>query len=113
MRTHEENSNIIKEQYKQIQKIYNSRVKELEMKLKNLTERQKNMENKRNYDLEGYINEIALMRKRMRSFENYIHKVRKMTYGTTDRTGEICNNLDENQDNFSGELRNFKVINHL
>lgn len=113
MRTHEENSNIIKEQYKQIQKIYNSRVKELEMKLKNLTERQKNMENKRNYDLEGYINEIALMRKRMRSFENYINKVRKMTYGTTDRIGEIGNNLDENQDNFSGELRSFKVINHL
>lgn len=80
------------------------------MKLKNLTERQKNMENKRNYDLEGYINEIALMRKRMRSFEDYIHKLRRMTHGTTDRTGEIGNNLDENQDNFSGELKDFKVI---
>lgn len=68
------------------------------------------MENKRNYDLEGYINEIALMRKRVKSFEDYIHKLRRMTYGTTDRTGEIGNNLDDNKDNFSGELRGFKVI---
>ncbi len=85
----------------------------MEAKLKNLTERQKNSENKRNYDLEGYINEVALMRKRIRSFEDYIHKLRRMTHGTSDRTGEIGTNLDENQDNFSDELGNFKVNSNL
>lgn len=109
VKTHEENGNIIKEQYKQIQKIYTVRVKELEMKLKTLTDKQKNMENKRNYDLEGYINEMNLMRKRIKSFEEYIHKLRKMTYGNNDRSGEIGTNLQANHDNFSGELGNFKV----
>lgn len=68
------------------------------------------MENKRNYDLEGYINEINLMRKRIRSFEEYIHKLRRMTHGTTDRSGEIGSNLNNNQDNFSSELKDFKVL---
>jgi ppGpp synthetase/RelA/SpoT-type nucleotidyltranferase len=82
----------------------------LETKLKTLQDKQKNMESKRNYDLEGYINEIALMRKRIKSFEEYVSKLRKMTYGNTDRSGEIVNNLRDNQENFSGELTNFKVL---
>lgn len=79
------------------------------MKLKTLTDKQKNMENKRNYDLEGYINEINLMRKRIKSFEEYISKLRKMTYGSNDRSSEIGMNIQSNQDNFSGEIGNFKV----
>ncbi len=52
---------------------------------------------------------MNLMRKRVRSFEEYIHKLRRMTHGTTDRSGEIGSNLNNNQDNFSSELKDFKV----
>jgi hypothetical protein len=81
VKNHEENINIIKEQYKQIQKIYTSRVKELENKLKNLTDKHKNLENKRNYEIEGFINEANLMRKRLKSYEEYVVKLRKATTG--------------------------------
>lgn len=52
---------------------------------------------------------MNLMRKRIKSFEEYIQKLRKMTYGSTDKIGEIGSNLDANQYNFLGDLRNFKV----
>jgi len=83
------------------------------MKLNTLTEKQKKMENKRNYDLKGYINEINLMRKRIKSFEDYIHKLRAMTHGTTDRSGEIGNYLNNNHDNFREDLRGLNVFINL
>ena len=105
-------SNIVKEQYKQIQKIYTSRVKELELKLKSLSDKQMSMERKRNFDLEGYKNEMKLIRQRVKSFEDYVNKLRKMTHGTTDRSGDINSYMNDNNNNanFSGDLNNFKVI---
>jgi hypothetical protein len=79
VKTHEENINIIKEQYKQIQKIYTTRVKELENKLKQLTDKYKNLENRRSNEIEGYINEINLMRKRMKSYEDYVMKLKRFS----------------------------------
>lgn len=87
VKTHEENINIIKEQYKQIQKIYSTRVKELENKLKQLTEKYKNLENRRNNEIEGYINEISLMRKRMKSYEDYVMKLKRFSQGVDEGEG--------------------------
>ncbi len=96
VKTHEENINIIKEQYKQIQKIYTSKVKELESKLKQLTDKYKILENRRNNEIEGYINEINLMRKRMKSYEDYALKVKRMTNNMDEREGyEIGSGTDK------------------
>jgi coiled-coil domain-containing protein 77 len=100
VKSQEENNNIIKEQYKQIQKIYTTRVKELEDKLKSLTEKLKNSENKRNFELEGYINEIQMMRKRLKSYEDYVNKVRR--YMTSQE-------MQEETKKFEGEVQRTKV----
>jgi hypothetical protein len=88
VKTQEENNNIIKEQYKQIQKIYTTRVKELEDKLKYLTDKYKNLETKRSNEIEGYINEINLMRKRLKSYEEYVGKVRRYLAGGEEVDGD-------------------------
>jgi len=93
VKTHEENINIIKEQYKQIQKIYTTRVKELENKLKQLTDKYKGLEFRRNNEIEGYINEINLMRKRMKSYEDYALKLKKISQG--DEEGNEMGNTTE------------------
>jgi len=106
VKTQEENNNIIKEQYKQIQKIYTNRVKELEEKLKSLTDKYKNLENKRNFEFEGYINEINLMRKRMRSYEDYVAKLR----AAVNNKGGIENLDDDEAERILQEMGRTKVI---
>ena len=78
-RTQEENANIIKEQYNQIQKIYASKVKTLTERVKTITERCELLESKKNLSLQGYISEIAKMRKRIKSYQNYVMKVNNVT----------------------------------
>jgi hypothetical protein len=80
------------------------------MKLKLLSDKQMNMERKRNFDLEGYKNEMKLIRQRVKSFEDYVNKLRKMTYGNTDRRSEINSLMDDNNRNFTEDINNFKVI---
>jgi hypothetical protein len=113
VKAHEENINIIKEQYKQIQKIYTGRVKELEDKVRMLQDKYKNLEQKRNYDIEGYINEINLIRKRVRSYEEYLYKLRRMAQGSEDRLSEIDTDLRANSDKFFEETNKFKVSDFL
>ena len=108
----EENVNIIKEQYKQIQKIYNSKVKDLENKCKLLSDKLSVQDNKKNYEIEGYINEINLIRQRVKSYENYVYKLRKLTYGVygeIDKTNEIANEIKNNGEEFLTETKGFKV----
>jgi hypothetical protein len=104
VKTQEENNNIIKEQYKQIQKIYSTRVKELEEKLKYLTDKYKNLENKRNNEIEGYINEINMMRKRLKSYEEYIGKVRRYLANGDEVDSEeakrVINDMENTKVNF-------------
>jgi hypothetical protein len=109
VKAHEENINIIKEQYKQIQKIYTSRVKELEDKVKALQDKYKTLEQKRNYEIEGYINEIHLIRRRIRSYEEYLYKLRRMAQGSEDRLSEIDSDLKANSQQFFEETNKFKV----
>lgn len=109
VKSQEENLNIMKEQYKQIQKVYNDKVKDLESKLKNLTEKCKNMENKRNYEIEGYINEIKLMRQRLKSYEDYVSKLRRMTEGGVDRYTQINEVTRTNNSEFLADTKKTKV----
>lgn len=78
-RTQEENANIIKEQYNQIQKIYTSKVKTLTEQLKLISDKCQLLESRKNLDIEGYINEIGLMRKRLKSYQNYAQKIQNMS----------------------------------
>jgi hypothetical protein len=80
------------------------------MKLKNLSDKQINMERRRNFDLEGYKNEMKLIRQRVKSFEDYVNKLRKMTYGNTDRRSDINSLMNEKDREFSDNINNFKVF---
>ena len=53
------------------------------------------------------------MRKRIKSFENYIVNLRKLTYGLNDQTNKIKQNLKSNEDLFSYELNDIYVKNIL
>jgi hypothetical protein len=65
--------NIVKEQYKQIQKIYITKVKELEDNLFELNE--KNLENKKpNIDNKDFKNEISKMKRKQRMLEDSLMK---------------------------------------
>ncbi|MCQ2821544.1 MAG: hypothetical protein MJ252_30165, partial [archaeon] len=75
VRVQTESANIIKEQYNQIQKIYTSKVKNLKNQLTGITEKCKLMEERKNFNIEGYINEIKLMRKRLQTYQDYVRKI--------------------------------------
>ena len=75
VRAQEEAANLIKEQYKQIQKIYGDRVNDLNQKTNNLIEKINFLQNNKNFLIEGYINEIELMRKRLIGFRNFAVKL--------------------------------------
>ena len=75
VRAQEETANIIKEQYKQIQKLYNNKVKDLTENIKKLGEECELLQNRKNFQIEGYINEIILMRKRIKSYQDFAIKM--------------------------------------
>ena len=75
VRAQEEAANLIKEQYKQIQKIYGDRVNDLNQKTNNLIEKINFLQNNKNFLIEGYINEIELMRKRLIGYRNFAVKL--------------------------------------
>jgi len=110
IKNYEENINIIKEQYKQIQKIYTNKVNELQEKLKKLTNKYNLIEGRRNNEIVGYINEINLIRRRMKSYEEYIHKLKILTHGMTDNTKEIINEIDDNLEKYEEETKDLNVF---
>ena len=83
---------------------------ELEEKLFTITEKLKNSEKQKNVKNEGYMNEINIMRKRVKSFEEFVIKLRELTYGLTDKTNRIHNTLKSEQEKFFFELNEFNVI---
>lgn len=115
-RTQEENGNLIKEQYKQIQKIYNSKVKDIGEKVTMITAKCKRLESLKNLQVEGYINEISLMRKRLKSYEDYVTKLRKKTevMGIGDQKinkDQMRNNKEERQNNMMNNSNNLRESN--
>jgi coiled-coil domain-containing protein 77 len=111
VKANEENINIIKEQYKQIQKIYTNRVKELEDKVKALTDKYNALDNKRNYELEGYLNEINMIRRRVKSYEEYVYKLRRMAQANANNLSDINSEMKPNSDEFYEETSKFRVYN--
>jgi len=110
VKNHEENINIIKEQYKQIQKIYNSRIEDYEVKVKKLTEKYKSLDFKRNNEIEGFINENNLIRKRMKSYEDYVHRLKQITNGGLDikKLNDINREIEGSQEKFFTGTKHFK-----
>ncbi len=49
------------------------------------------------------------MRKRVKSFEEFVVKLRKLTYGLTDKTNKIHNPLKSEQEKFFSEINDFNV----
>ncbi len=109
MKRHEENISIIKEQYKQIQKIYVAKIEELEDKLISITNKLKSLEKQKSIQNDGYINEINLMRNKIKSFEEYVEKLLRLTHGLTDKTNKIHQKLKSEKDRFISELNQFYV----
>ena len=101
LKSQEDHNALIKEQYKQVQRIYSQKLNEMEDKLNLKTQKLKIIENKRNNELEGFLNEIAQIRKRVKSYEDYIYKLKQYTHGNADLTNQINEDLKHNEIGFN------------
>ncbi len=100
VRAQEETANIIKEQYKQIQKLYNNKVKDLTENIKKLGEECQLLQNRKNFQIEGYINEIMLMRKRIKSYQDFAIKMNQYSKQQIDfKRREENQKMNENTQN--------------
>ena len=90
-------------------------LKKLESKSKILINKCKYLEGKKMNEYIGYINEIELMRKRIRSFKEYAEKINKKTGGNLliqDPEEEGNNNEEENEEEMQGEEGDENDINN-
>lgn len=113
VKSKEENANIIKEQYKQIQTIYANKVKGLEDQLQGINNKCQLLESRQDIQVDGYLEEITEMRKRLRSYENYARYFKKTAQGSIDRYSDIQRETSKSNDEFlfqtkktNTELRN-------
>ena len=81
VRIEDQKTKIIRSQYEELQKKFEPSLKKLETKSKNLINKCKFLESKKMNEYIGYINEIELMRKRIKSFREYADKINKKTGG--------------------------------
>ena len=95
---------------KELQKKFEPSIKNLENKSKALINKCKFLEGRKMNEYIGYINEIELMRKRIRSFRDYAEKINKKTGGDLliqdpeqEDDGQQDNNDEEEQQEIQGE----------
>ncbi len=81
VRIEDQKTKIIRSQYEELQKKFEPSLKKLESKSKTLINKCKFLESKKMNEYIGYINEIELMRKRIKSFKEYAEKINKKTGG--------------------------------
>ena len=81
VRIEDQKTKIIRSQYEELQKKFEPSLKKLENKSKALINKCKFLEGKKLNEYIGYINEIELMRKRIKSFREYAEKINKKTGG--------------------------------
>ena len=106
VRIEDQKTKIIRSQYEELQKKFEPSIKKLESKSKTLINKCKFLEGKKMNEYLGYINEIELMRKRIRSFKEYAEKINKRTGGDLliqDPEQEEENNDEEEQQEMQGE----------
>ena len=95
--------------YRRLPNLEISRLKERNNKFKIL-------ENKRNNELEGFLNELKLIRKRMTSYENYIHKLKQYTnvQNNVYNNNHIKSDIEHNQEGFNRGIENLRNdVKHL
>ena len=81
VRIEDKKTKIIRSQYEELQKKFEPSLKRLEDKSKNLINKCKFLEGRKLNEYIGYINEIELMRKRIKSFREFAEKINKKTGG--------------------------------
>ena len=81
VRLEDQKTKIIRSQYEEMQKHFEPSLKKLENKSKALINKCKFLEGRKLNEYIGYINEIELMRKRIKSFREYAEKINKKTGG--------------------------------
>ena len=115
VRIEDQKTKIIRSQYEELQKKFEPSIKKLESKSKTLINKCKYLEGKKMNEYLGYINEIELMRKRIRSFKEYAEKINKRTGGDLliqDPEQEEENNDEEEQYLFFKNTFNTIEIKH-
>lgn len=103
VRSKEDHANLVKEQYKQVQKIYADKVNELETKLSNLTDKHRMLESQQDIKVDNYLNEIIKLRKHMKLKEKYVSELKKMGYDFVDNYDNINNFLNDTSQQFFNE----------
>ena len=110
VRTEDQKTKIIRSQYEELQKKFEPSIKNLENKSKALINKCKFLEGRKMNEYIGYINEIELMRKRIRSFRDYAEKINKKTGGDLliqdpeqEDDGQQDNNDEEEQQEIQDE----------
>ena len=83
----------IRNQYDELQKKFEPSLKILENKSKALIDKCKFLESKKMNEYIGYLNEIELMRKRIKTFKEYAEKINMKTGGNLK-----IQNIEENND---------------
>ena len=96
----EENANLVKEQYKQIQQIYSDKVNELQDKYLKILEKCNELRSRQGIQVEGYIMEMDRLRNELKKYENYTKNLKKMAQGDKDNFKIIEKQTDENNDQF-------------
>ena len=80
-RIEDQKTRIIRSQYEELQKKFEPTLKKLEDKSKTLINKCKFLEGRKLNEYIGYINEIELMRNRIKSFREYAEKINRKTGG--------------------------------
>ena len=96
----EENANLVKEQYKQIQQIYSDKVNELQDKYYKILEKCNELRSRQGIQVEGYIMEMDRLRNELKKYENYTKNLKKMAQGDKDNFKIIEKQTDENNGQF-------------
>ena len=81
VRIEDQKTKIIRSQYEELQKKFEPSLKKLENKSKTLINKCKFLEGRKLNEYIGYINEIELMMKRIKSFREYAEKINRKTGG--------------------------------
>jgi len=103
VRLEDQKTKIIRSQYEELQKKFEPSLKNLESKSKALISKCKFLEGQKMNEYIGYINEIELMRKRIKSFREYAEKINKKAGGNVPVQEEENGEEQENEEEGEGE----------
>ena len=102
-RIEDQKTRIIRSQYEELQKKFEPTLKKLEDKSKTLINKCKFLEGRTLNEYIGYINEIELMRNRIKSFREYAAKINRKTGGNIPLQDVEDQNEDDSQEQEQGE----------